>query len=1042
MAVNSSKIVLSILIATILLVQGVAVMPSYAQEVEPAVTNNADPSNWYTVVAGNLDSDRYDLYPYEHDESLTIGFSRFGEMINSIDNTRIGLEYRNQDVFAPPAGSSFPSDIPPSSWLQGWLINITYAHPTAGVRNVWAMAQHADTVDLGHNWLRVDDDYEDNFGATVSTSGIIGTNTAVSNDAEALEDPTDLGCLIAVNNVASIDCSAPDNGGRKTNGTAISGPIEVLYDGPRRFVGVAHTTLYDFFEGSNDTKALVDIVFTIDFNKVTKEVNVIKDIKMADQAKFTIAPLQITIPNIDFNNDLDGNYTSSAGVTQSIEGMVVSFSNRGEFDLQSDSGSEYKSFVHFYTYGGNHTDDAVADILPTKYDNRYTLLRTMPPQTAVQSTPLSLWGSEPADPNVPIPVDGKNFGTFDVAQIISKSGTSSLGNSVAWAAFWPSLSDWDVDGGRTGYWWQSLEASDPHRIDTTDEPFRSPYIIGEWDFVLADEAQFIDPDGTIDGDELEADVMFRGVSQYGVADRHDELVAASSIDDFPLYICAGVGNVPFGRGSDANATSSIGNVLDQEVAYYLSMKFCPWDLVDAANKDSQRHLQIEEVEDDTIPSTLSIPLVAGGVNVNPNDLVGITDFDSSDEVGDITIEGEEWKAYNMLSENTFAERVVWFDVSADEYYLLKRGVDYTIDVGSPPATINIKTEVPSVDTLLNKDVDIDTNDKIEIYYSVDTGSYEWTAVGRASDVVDSAAASMVTAGFDRINGIRTLWAALDMKDDDDSAKHITATYLMQKFGSGTDRTAYHYDHANDDHRSALKKYWSTTIPIASSNIISVGGPGANLVTEYFNEFMPVIYRGQYFNVADLLLVPSWDALGNGNEKPARIDPTSSQATQDNTDSVKYNITDSIAPQIIPVEEQDYGWAVVTTYKDINGTIGFNIWGATGNDSFWAAQAFQNGLNETTAIYKVTPITLYKEIADDENDNGPSSDDNLVNQTLIEIGFDENSIAEWLMDEEEVGVTAIILWIDYSNTSADGGYHPTITIVEELGIISETPQHDP
>jgi hypothetical protein len=475
-------------------------------------------------------------------------------------------------------------------------------------------------------------------------------------------------------------------------------------------------------------------------------------------------------------------------------------------------------------------------------------------------------------------------------------------------------------------------------------------------------------------------------------------------------IDTGLENVTYGGGYDADATAGF-NVLDQEVAYYLQMKFCPWDLFDAANKDSQRHVIVDESFSGT-----SIDLVLDGVDVVPAHLVGANDLDASGVVGDTTAEAEAWKAYG-----TFAERVVYDDDTGP--VLLKRGVDYTIDISSTPAAIDFTNSLVG---------------RLEIYFSVNnTGSYEWTAVGRDSAVVDSAAASMVTAGFNAINSINTLWAALDMKD----TTHLTPQYLHQKYGAGDARTDYHYDHAGDDHRSALKKYWSTTIPIASSNIISVGGPGANLVSEYFNEFMPVIYRGQFFGVADLLIAPSWDSSGAVGDKPARI---SNQITSDVTNNLaqtRYNITDNIDPQIIPTDEQDYGWAVVATYMDINGTVGFNIWGATGNDSFWAAQAFQNGLNFTTT-YKQTPITIYKEFMNDTNTNGPSTDDPLVKDTLVDLGGDENSIAEWLFDEEVAGVTVLVLWIDYSDTSVDGGYHPEITIVEQVGIISETPQHDP
>jgi hypothetical protein len=45
-----------------------------------------------------------------------------------------------------------------------------------------------------------------------------------------------------------------------------------------------------------------------------------------------------------------------------------------------------------------------------------------------------------------------------------------------------------------------------------------------------------------------------------------------------------------------------------------------------------------------------------------------------------------------------------------------------------------------------------------------------------------------------------------------------------------------------------------------------------------------------------------------------------------------------------------------------------------------------------------------------------------------------------LQEENCGVTAIILEIDYSTTTAAGDFHPKITIVEELGTKTEKPQH--
>jgi len=52
---------------------------------------------------------------------------------------------------------------------------------------------------------------------------------------------------------------------------------------------------------------------------------------------------------------------------------------------------------------------------------------------------------------------------------------------VGFAAFWPSLSDWSVDGVTDNLWWKSLVNNDIHREDCRIEPFTSPFVIGEWD---------------------------------------------------------------------------------------------------------------------------------------------------------------------------------------------------------------------------------------------------------------------------------------------------------------------------------------------------------------------------------------------------------------------------------------------------------------------------------------------------------------------------------------------------------------------------------
>ena len=82
----------------------------------------------------------------------------------------------------------------------------------------------------------------------------------------------------------------------------------------------------------------------------------------------------------------------------------------------------------------------------------------------------------------------------------------------------------------------------------------------------------------------------------------------------------------------------------------------------------------------------------------------------------------------------------------------------------------------------------------------------------------------------------------------------------------------------------------------------------------------------------------------------------------------------------------YGYAVISTYKDKNGTVGFTVYGWTGQDTYYAAKWFDEHKFELQHINR--------------------------------------------------HVTSIILEIDY-----DDPEHPEFEVVEFLGTISEKPQHD-
>jgi hypothetical protein len=318
--------------------------------------------------------------------------------------------------------------------------------------------------------------------------------------------------------------------------------------------------------------------------------------------------------------------------------------------------------------------------------------------------------------------------------------------------------------------------------------------------------------------------------------------------------------------------------------------------------------------------------------------------------------------------------------------------------------------------------DLDLRLETKVVYTPILGSYEWITVGRnriegderGAANVDSVAAAMITQAFDSLKNIPVWLPSLDVQDP----VHKSTISLLSQFNATDDSwEGYMMNATGGDMRSCLKDDWSSSMPIASSNIITVGGPvaRANLVSEYFNEFLPVIFRGMpWFNdppmehpvwggLQDLLPVSDWDTnppggdpQRQGNDKEVGI--FSIQAILDSEDS--YGVRQT-------------GFGVIGTYYDINGTVGFVVYGMTGDDTFWLGTALWSD--------KITVNYL--------NDDG----------SLVEL--DEPLIVK--MQTENAGIVAYVLELDYSHTGTySDDIHPEITIVEKLGTISEKPQHDP
>jgi hypothetical protein len=744
---------------------------------------------------------------------------------------------------------------------------------------------------------------------------------------------------------------------------------------------------------------VVDIKLTFIFNKVKKQVIILKDIKQVISGKELDSPIDIQ------------------------------FSNREEWDLGPEAAG-YGSYAHFYhqqleTCYGSEWHMSYG-IYRERVESGYALSQvnvTLPPNYGPPivagsvrvyvngefmeegydydidyNTGVITWHI-PLDPYwdwvevvYKLPkgeyiegYDGYEFvpytgvpHLYDMAQIISADYAY-----VGWKAFWPTLSDYTVDG-----WAQSLQpliwVNDTDFVPVTDEP-DIPFIIGEWDFMLGKEYP----------------MQFRGVEVVGLTDVWD--------------------------GWDAQMGFG-GNRIDREVKYQLDEVFNPWDLVTAVHKPAARWVEfatITSVGENFTTSMENVPVI---VRNDP--------YTNYINIGDDSWipDPNEWDQYC-----SFAERIINLDTGQ----LLIRGIDYDI-VQNPDGTANITfyetgymkilystmgMYVTTEDNANNAgiydvadndmdtylfgddpkvpiefyiitpnptqswktatlkirayDVDLedgeidavylngyllgilegqsgdwaisefvfgqDVNDKIlnstgmqlvQIFVDVDDayplpetivptdpatwpnmtttwgvevdwGSivfnygeyipmprYEWITLGRDSKPIDSAGAAMVSAAF-KDKQVEIGLAGADMYEPQ---PYNQMPWIMHKFGTGDTFE----DYQDNLGRSALKDDWCTTWPIASSNLIAIGGPLANVLAYYGNDFMEAYYGISgyaYYGTGAINALTCWNK--------------------------NYYYTN-----------ETLGYAMIGTYKDINGTVVISIWGVWGRDTYYATKWFK------------------------------------------------------------------------------------------------------
>jgi len=261
------------------------------------------------------------------------------------------------------------------------------------------------------------------------------------------------------------------------------------------------------------------------------------------------------------------------------------------------------------------------------------------------------------------------------------------------------------------------------------------------------------------------------------------------------------------------------------------------------------------------------------------------------------------------------------------------------------------------------------------------GRYEGAVVGNHSRAIDSVGAAMVSEAF-KEKQVVTDNGGLDMMD----MWGTNVPYLLEDLGNATWRAGgpAWTDIYDSEGRLAYVDDWCTRYPVSTSNIITVAGPSANLFSEYFNEFSQAIqiYGITSGNLIDVIFATTcWNTTKASNYL-GQYYYSNGQFTHGSTGT---------------------GIGVVTTYKDINGTVGFMIYGWSGDDTYYTCKWFQ------------------------------------------EYGI-------YYLQTENRGVTTLIVRLDYNqsdertnpmppNYSYDS-HNPSVTILERLGTISEKTPHDP
>ena len=555
----------------------------------PAISTEVLDLDAYCWIEGVLHSDTYTLYPYAQ-ESLDFGFSKYGEMIGYNEDTEIGLgiQYPGFESAAEPddapagtydqrLGTSVDpfcnEEIGVDWWMNGWFIDIKYT-PLGGAtdREIWAFALFSDGAQHGGDWIVMP--------SVASTSPA----RPLWQEHPPYASPDSTSYSLDPNYLLDI----PASGGRKTNGHCETEDIEIIYNGPRRFIAITRTKISDVGAAAD----LVDITFTFIFNKAEKNVIILKDVKRL----YKKSPM-----NIQFGNrgewDLGISPDTDSYIHWYTDHPVQYWDQDGLGTIteteEANSFEFFKDYMINYKHPKKWWDEVPASEMPTQVFDEWTEEMVDFPATWLETQPTCYGRDWHKDSTI------KDH-SYAVAQVISKAG-----DYVGALAVWPHPEFWAAHNlyyppDRT----RPPLGVNPSSIGLMLAPISRMLEWNEWT-VVEDTISDDHPHGYMDDRE---DIWVKMDDVVTAAGGTKEPIIPFTIyeHDFqldssvPAYRIASVymltdrhdgDDLDATRGLNAEDWSDGVNQIDREIQYQLDEIFDPWDIYDAMHKNQKRWVQ-------------------------------------------------------------------------------------------------------------------------------------------------------------------------------------------------------------------------------------------------------------------------------------------------------------------------------------------------------------------------------------------------------------------------------------------------------------------